>query len=388
MKKNSSNMGIKKRKQDLATNGSILTNETKKKRQVSKKKVTNNKSIERKKSIKGKDVFEIQHLPYIYILLQYFFDHTEVNIYKDMFYMNTDIFDICENLVGCILWVYEKEENKLYASRLVEIEAYNGIEDKGSHAYNNKKTNRNLSMFKKGGISYVYICYGIHYCLNIVTNDEEYPDAILIRSTEPIYSVHWFLKNKKTKMVSKDIPNNTSLSYSDILTILQEEMKNMKKKNVMKLCSGPGCVTKCMNITKQDDSQHFYFQDSSKSQIDIKKEKVSVCFKSRLNNLGKSSRFFISECPSSSNIVHFFESMIQTDSTKGEREETEEKFIKEIYCTYKSFLMAYFDYMKWDKDQIITQKDKRIGIDSREEAVFYEYRYLLKNHPSVTFPPK
>ena len=58
---------------------------------------------------------------------------------------------------------------------IVETEAYAGINDKASHAYNNKKTNRTKIMYKKGGICYVYLCYGMHYLINIVTGEKNFP---------------------------------------------------------------------------------------------------------------------------------------------------------------------------------------------------------------------
>lgn len=64
---------------------------------------------------------------------------------------------------------------------IIETEAYKGPEDKASHAYNNRRTKRTEVMFQKGGICYVYLCYGMHHLLNVVTNQENIPHAILIR---------------------------------------------------------------------------------------------------------------------------------------------------------------------------------------------------------------
>lgn len=71
-------------------------------------------------------------------------------------------------------------------SRIVETEAYKAPEDKASHAYGNKRTDRTRIMFEKGGIAYVYLCYGMHDMLNVVSGPENMAHAILIRAVEVI----------------------------------------------------------------------------------------------------------------------------------------------------------------------------------------------------------
>jgi DNA-3-methyladenine glycosylase len=67
---------------------------------------------------------------------------------------------------------------------IVEVEAYIGQDDQASHARPGR-TARNASMFGPPGHAYVYLIYGIHHCLNIVTEREGYPAALLIRALEP-----------------------------------------------------------------------------------------------------------------------------------------------------------------------------------------------------------
>jgi DNA-3-methyladenine glycosylase len=72
---------------------------------------------------------------------------------------------------------------KTLRGRIVEVEAYHGVNDRASHA-SNGPTPRNRPMFARGGIAYVYLVYGIHHCFNVVTGDAGYPAAVLIRATE------------------------------------------------------------------------------------------------------------------------------------------------------------------------------------------------------------
>ncbi|MHB8959036.1 MAG: DNA-3-methyladenine glycosylase [Candidatus Limnocylindrales bacterium] len=69
--------------------------------------------------------------------------------------------------------------------RIVEVEAYIGLEDRASHARMGP-TPRNLPMFGPPGVAYVYLVYGMHHCLNVVTEAVGRPAAVLIRAVEPI----------------------------------------------------------------------------------------------------------------------------------------------------------------------------------------------------------
>ncbi len=107
------------------------------------------------------------------------------------FYLGTDVVKIARSLLGKV--IITQFDGVTTAARIVETEAYNGIVDKASHAYNNRRTARTEVMFGKGGVAYVYLCYGIHHLFNVVTNKEGTPHAVLIRAAEPIFGIEAML---------------------------------------------------------------------------------------------------------------------------------------------------------------------------------------------------
>jgi DNA-3-methyladenine glycosylase len=115
------------------------------------------------------------------------------------FYLGTDVALLARELLGKI--VVTKFNNQHTTARIVETEAYAGIADRASHAYNSRRTNRTEVMFAEGGTAYVYLCYGIHHMFNIVTNKANKPDAVLIRGVEPLEGSKWMLQRfNKTKL--------------------------------------------------------------------------------------------------------------------------------------------------------------------------------------------
>src|SRR3989338_1722047 len=90
---------------------------------------------------------------------------------------------VAQKLLGKFL--VRRIGKKEFSAMIIEVEAYVGPDDKASHA-SRGKTDRTKVMFGKPGQWYVYMVYGMYYCLNIVTEKEHYPAAILIRSVEGV----------------------------------------------------------------------------------------------------------------------------------------------------------------------------------------------------------
>ncbi len=93
-------------------------------------------------------------------------------------FYNQKTLKVARELLGCFLC--RRAGGKIIRGMIIETEAYCGQQDKASHA-SHGKTSRTRVMFGPAGISYVYLIYGMHYCLNIVTEKEDYPAAVLIR---------------------------------------------------------------------------------------------------------------------------------------------------------------------------------------------------------------
>lgn len=100
------------------------------------------------------------------------------------FYQSSDVVGISRHLLG--KYLFTRIGGILTGGFIVEAEAYNGAIDRASHAYGNRLTTRTSPMFQHGGISYVYLCYGIHEMFNIVTSAEGEPHAVLVRAIEPV----------------------------------------------------------------------------------------------------------------------------------------------------------------------------------------------------------
>jgi DNA-3-methyladenine glycosylase len=100
-------------------------------------------------------------------------------ILKQNFY-NQNTLKVAKDLLGCFL--VRKKGKKMIRALITEAEAYRGFNDLASHA-SKGKTKRNEIMFGHPGRVYVYLVYGMHWMLNIVTEEKDFPAAVLIRGT-------------------------------------------------------------------------------------------------------------------------------------------------------------------------------------------------------------
>jgi len=119
------------------------------------------------------------------------------------FYMNTDVNSLARQLIGNML--FTQIDGEITAGIIVETEAYAGIEDKASHAYGGRLTDRTKTMYLKGGVSYVYLCYGIHNLFNFVTGPLNTPHAVLIRGVEPVIGTEIMLQRRGMALLKPNL---------------------------------------------------------------------------------------------------------------------------------------------------------------------------------------
>ena len=141
------------------------------------------------------------------------------------FYQNDDVELIAKSLLGSFL--YSRVDNIKTGGIITETEAYKGVEDKASHSYGGKRTSRTEIMYGLGGISYVYLCYGVHYLLNVVTSRKNIPHAVLIRG---IFA---------TDGINKMLERTDKITHN------------------YKLTNGPGKLTKALGLNKLHNGIQF-----------------------------------------------------------------------------------------------------------------------------------
>src|SRR5437660_4509737 len=120
------------------------------------------------------------------------------------FYLE-DTVSVARALLGCTLW--RKRGREILAARLVETEAYLGANDLASHARRGLRSARNASMYLEGGHAYVYFTYGMHWCLNVVTQEADIAEAVLLRAGEPIRGIESMRKRRPKAKRDFDLMN-------------------------------------------------------------------------------------------------------------------------------------------------------------------------------------
>lgn len=134
-------------------------------------------------------------------------------------YLNDDVVGLCRELVG--KYIFTCIDGLTTGGYITEAEAYNGVTDRASHAFGNRITPRTKTMFMEGGVTYVYLCYGIHEMFNIVTSAEGRPQAILVRGFQPTDGLETMLARRNMEKLKP------SLTY------------------------GPGSAAKALGITRK-----------------------------------------------------------------------------------------------------------------------------------------
>ena len=145
---------------------------------------------------------------------------------------------------------------------ITETEAYMGVEDKGSHTYMGRRTERTEPMFHIGGTSYVYFIYGMYNCMNITAGEAEIPQAALIRAVEPADEASREIMEKlRAEKLSrrKKAPEHAETQSTGMPDRDAKEQPVQGKgaqlpSSVRKhLADGPGKLCIAMDITKKDN---------------------------------------------------------------------------------------------------------------------------------------
>jgi len=129
---------------------------------------------------------------------------------------------VARALLGKVL-AHDAPEGRT-AGRIVEVEAYRGPRDRAAHSFGGRRTARNETMYGAPGHAYVYFIYGMHHCVNVVTQPAEVPEAVLIRALEP-------LDGMELMRIRRGLPEGP----------------------VWRLCRGPGALCQALGLTRAYD---------------------------------------------------------------------------------------------------------------------------------------
>ena len=176
---------------------------------------------------------------------------------------------VAKELLGKIL-VHETGEG-IVRGIITEVESYMGVNDKGSHTYGGRRTERTEPMFHKGGTSYVYFTYGMYHCMNITTGWEDVPQAVLIRGVIPADEES---ERRMLKLRMDAVRKQAEKKQADMEAVLKRREKAIRKN----LADGPGKLCIAMEVSKADndvdmvESPSFYVTEG----IKIKPEDIKA----------------------------------------------------------------------------------------------------------------
>ncbi|MDU6742848.1 DNA-3-methyladenine glycosylase [Peptoniphilus harei] len=140
-------------------------------------------------------------------------------------FFKRDTVEVAKSLIG--KKIIRNISGNFFCAKIVETEAYLGLEDRACHSYGGRITDRNKTLYLPGGHIYVYLIYGMYDLLNIVTRDEEHPEAVLIRGVEPLENLDGISKNRFGK------------AYEDLSTYQRKNLSN-----------GPGKLSMALGINR------------------------------------------------------------------------------------------------------------------------------------------
>lgn len=112
---------------------------------------------------------------------------------------------MARDLLGKIL--VRESAGGVVAVRLTEVEAYLGVDDPACHTFGGRRTPRTETMWGEAGRAYIYLIYGIHNCLNVVTVGEGAPEAVLIRGAEPIVGLDEIRRRRGSRVFPRNLLN-------------------------------------------------------------------------------------------------------------------------------------------------------------------------------------
>ncbi len=136
-----------------------------------------------------------------------------------------DALTVARQLVGKGLIVGTGKQS--IVTEIVEVEAYLGVADPASHSHRGLSS-RNWPMFEAGGTCYIYLSYGIHYCMNVSTGEKGVGEAVLFRAARPISGIEQIVERRKSA------------------------------KNVYEWLNGPGKLTAGLGVGPSKNGQTFF----------------------------------------------------------------------------------------------------------------------------------
>ncbi|HEY7784632.1 MAG TPA: DNA-3-methyladenine glycosylase [Pyrinomonadaceae bacterium] len=113
------------------------------------------------------------------------------------FYTRPNVLTVARDLLSRLLVVPASDGTRV-SGLIVETEAYRGPEDRASHAFGGRRTERTETMYGVGGTAYVYFVYGMYNQFNVVTNVENTPHAVLVRALEPVEGIELMRERRQT----------------------------------------------------------------------------------------------------------------------------------------------------------------------------------------------